>query len=146
MISNESSGRIPRRWRPLSLILPAALACSSPAGRTAADGAALTGRWGGDHIALTLTPDAGTLEYDCAHGGISEALRPDADGRFEAAGVHVREHGGPMRVGERPDSVPARYLGRVRDSRLTLRVVVGSDTLGPYELRRDAEPRLVKCL
>jgi hypothetical protein len=58
----------------------------------------------------------------------------------------VREHGGPVRVGEVPDSVPARYVGRVDGDRMTLRVLVGRDTLGPFELRRGAEPQLFKCL
>jgi hypothetical protein len=42
--------------------------------------------------------------------------------------------------------VPARYAGHVRGDRMTLRVLVGADTLGPFELRRDAEPQLFKCL
>jgi hypothetical protein len=58
----------------------------------------------------------------------------------------VREHGGPIRVGEVPDSLPARYAGHVRGDRMTLRVLVGADTLGPFELRRGAEPQLFKCL
>jgi hypothetical protein len=99
-------------------------------------------------VALELTPAGGTIEYDCAHGGLAEPVRPGSDGEFEATGVHVREHGGPVREGERPDSVPARYVGRVRGDRMTLRVYAGSrpDTLGPFELRSGDEPRLFKCL
>jgi hypothetical protein len=108
--------------------------------------APVTGRWGGTHVALTLSESGGTIEYDCAHGGIRAPLRPGQDGRFEVDGVHVREHGGPVRVGEVPDSVAARYTGRIAGERMTLRVLVGSDTLGPFELRRGAEPRLFKCL
>jgi hypothetical protein len=75
-------------------------------------------------------------------------VRPGSRGEFEAIGVHVREHGGPVREGERPDSIPARYVGRVTGDRMTLRVYAGSrpDTLGPFELRRGGEPRLFKCL
>lgn len=127
------------------LLTLAALGCA-PAGPSPADGEApLTGRWGGEHVALTLSDQGGTVEYDCAHGGISEPVR-SAAGRFAAAGVHVREHGGPVRVDERPDSLPARYVGTVSGDRLTLQVVVGPDTLGPFALRRGAEPRLYKCL
>jgi hypothetical protein len=111
-------------------------------------GQPLTGRWGGEHVSLDLTSGGGSVEYDCAHGGLSESLRPHAGGRFEARGVHVREHGGPIREGERPDSLPARYVGRVDGSRMTLRVLVGErpDTLGPFELREGAEPRVYRCL
>jgi hypothetical protein len=109
-------------------------------------GEPVTGDWGGDHVALSLTPAGGSVEYDCAHGGLFEPIRPDAGGVFVAAGVHVREHGGPVRADERPDSIPARYTGTVRGNRMTLRVSAGADTLGPYELERGAVPRLLKCL
>jgi hypothetical protein len=124
----------------------AAIGCRAPGPGTSDHTAPLTGRWGGDHVLLILTPAGGEVEYDCAHGGISEPLRPDRDGRIAAEGVHVREHGGPMREGERPDSVPARYLARVQGDRLTLRVTTGTDTLGPFALQRDVEARLFKCL
>jgi hypothetical protein len=109
-------------------------------------GALIVGRWGGAHAVLTLTDSGGAIEYDCAHGGLGAPVRPDAAGRFETIGVHVREHGGPVRVGEVPDSLSARYVGRIHEDRMTLRVLVGRDTLGPFELRRDAEPQLFRCL
>jgi hypothetical protein len=53
-----------------------------------------------------------------------------------------------MREGERPDSMPARFVGRVAGDRMTLRVYVGTrpDTLGPFDLRRGSEARVIKCL
>lgn len=105
----------------------------------------LTGDWGGAHIALALHKLGGVVEYDCAHGGISEPFRA-RNGRIDVAGVHVREHGGPVREGERADSVPARFIGTLHDNALTLRVLVGTDTIGPYELQRGAQPQLFKCL
>lgn len=126
--------------------LATAIGCRAVGSGTSDDAEPLTGRWGGDHVLLTLAPAGGQVEYDCAHGGITEPVRPDRTGRIDAVGVHVREHGGPMREGERPDSVAARYLARVQGDRMTLRVAVGADTLGPFALQRDAEPRLFKCL
>jgi hypothetical protein len=119
--------------------------CSLP-GASPNDGAAVVGQWRAPHATLTLTETGGAIEYDCAHGGFGSPVRPDAAGRFTVEGVHVREHGGPARIDEVPDSVPARYVGRVSGDRMTLRVVVGSDTLGPFELRRGAESQLFKCL
>ena len=110
------------------------------------DGIPVLGAWGGRHAALTLTDTGGAIEYDCAHGGLAAAIQPDGDGRFEVGGVHIREHGGPIRIDEPVDSIPARYIGRIIGERMTLRVVVGSDTLGPFELKRDAAPLLLKCL
>jgi hypothetical protein len=129
----------------LVLTIATAGACTAPGPRVS-DGAPVTGRWGGVHADLTLTDTGGAIEYDCAHGGLAAPIRPDRDGRFEIAGVHVREHGGPSRIGEVPDAVPARYLGRIAGNRMTLRVLVGADTLGVFDLRQDAQAQLFKCL
>jgi hypothetical protein len=123
-------------------------ACAPAATSDNRPGAAITGPWGGDHVRLELTPAGGAVEYDCAHGGLTEPVRPGPRGDFDVRGVHVREHGGPMREGETPDSMPARFVGRVAGDRMTLRVYAGTrpDTLGPFELRRGGEARVVKCL
>jgi hypothetical protein len=132
----------------LPSLIAAMLAACAPATTNGEPAAPVTGRWGGEHVALELTPTGGTIEYDCAHGGLTQPVRPGDRGEFEAAGVHIREHGGPIREGERPDSVAARYAGRVTGEIMTLRVYAGSrpDTLGPFQLRRGDEPRLLKCL
>jgi hypothetical protein len=110
------------------------------------EGTTLVGDWGGVHAGLTLAADGGAISYDCAHGGLGAPVTPDRAGRFEVAGVHVREHGGPVRIGEVPDSVPARYLGQVAGDRMVLKVLVGSDTLGPFVLQRGVPPQLFRCL
>lgn len=106
----------------------------------------LGGSWGGVHAGLTLTPEGGAIDYDCAHGSLVAPVRRDGTGRFQVAGFHVREHGGPVREGEIPDSVPATYLGQVNGDRMTLRVLVGGDTLGPFALQRGVAPQLFRCL
>ena len=109
-------------------------------------GAPLSGQWGGAHADLTLTASGGTISYDCAHGGLGAPAVPDAQGAFSVDGVHVPEHGGPVRVGEVPDTLPARYLGQLRGDRMTLRVLVGADTLGPFDLQLGGSPQLFRCL
>ena len=94
----------------------ATLQCTGPSPGLG-DGSPVTGAWGGRHAGLALTESGGTIEYDCARGGLGAPVRPGSDGRFEVAGIHVREHGGPMRVGEVPDSVPARYVGHLSGNR-----------------------------
>jgi hypothetical protein len=106
----------------------------------------VTGSWGGMHASLTLTGADGTITYDCAHGGLRAPLMLDGDGNFDVPGVHVRETGGPVRIDAVPDSLPARYFGQVAGSRMTLRVAVGADTLGPFDLRLGAPAQLVRCL
>lgn len=110
------------------------------------DGTIVTGAWNGPNLSLTLDDRGGTAEYDCAHGGLSAPVIVDATGAFKVVGVHVREHGGPIRVDEVPDSLAATYIGRWTGDGITMRVLVGADTLGPFALKRDAAPRLMKCL
>ena len=132
--------------RALTLAIVGLLAGACAAGIGVAPGVPLTGAWGGRSVSLALTQAGGTVEYDCAHGTISAPLVPDDDGAVRATGVHVREHGGPVRDGEPVDSSPALYVGSVRGGVLTLRVIVGADTLGPFVAERGASPQLFKCL
>jgi hypothetical protein len=108
----------------------------------------LDGTWGGQHIGMVVGGRGAELEYDCAHGRIDGPIRLDDDGEFVALGVHVREHGGPVREGEQVVELPARYAGRVRGDEMTLRVTLTGDgsTLGPFELERGANPNVFKCL
>ena len=109
---------------------------------------ALAGSWGGHHVSLVLEPGGGRLEYNCAAGEIYGPLRPDARGRFAATGIHIPGHGGPDRVGEAPPRLPAEYSGRVEGEVMALRVRVPSTgvDLGPFALRRGAEPVILRCL
>jgi hypothetical protein len=124
------------------LAIAAGCGVTAPAPRDAI----VTGTWGGEHARLDLTASGGAVEYDCAHGSLAEPVRTDGAGRFTAAGFHVREHGGPIREGEVVDPVRALYLGSVVGDRLTLRVLAGGDTLGPFVLRQGGAARLTRCL
>ena len=106
------------------------------------------GVWGADHVILTVADTATHLEFDCAHGDIPGALKADARGQFEAAGTFVREHGGPIREGEVPDSHPAVYSGSVSSMAMVLTIRLGDSTemIGPFNLVRGSSGRVVKCL
>ncbi len=108
----------------------------------------LLGSWGGQHVGLVLTPSGGTLDYDCADGRIVEPLIKARDGQFQGSGWHRPGHGGPVREGEVLPTWPARYSGSVRGDWMTLRVDVPERgiVIGPYRLRRGAEPILMRCL
>ncbi len=109
---------------------------------------ALTGSWGGLHIRLEVTGETARIEYDCAHGTIDGPIVLDHEGRFEAAGTHAAERGGPVREGEEAPSQPARYRGKVTGRTLTLTLILASsgEEVGTFTLTRDAAARLVKCL
>jgi hypothetical protein len=106
------------------------------------------GEWGGEHISLSVSLSKSALEYDCAHGTIEESIEPDRNGNFEVTGIHVLEHGGPMREDEVPDEHPASYEGWTNGSRMTLSVIL-TDTgleIGTFHLRLAEQARLFKCL
>lgn len=108
----------------------------------------LAGSWGGRHVGLDMGRASGRLAYDCAAGTIDGALTADAAGRFAATGTHTPGQGGPDRIDYTPPSYPARYSGSIRGETMTLIVDVAAlgARIGPYTLRRGAEPILLRCL
>lgn len=105
------------------------------------------GSWGGVHIGLEVADKSTAIEFDCAHGTISERLVLDSQGRFRARGTYVREHGGPVREGETPASHPASYSGNVRGKAMTLAVTLtdSSESIGMFTLTQGNEGQIFKC-
>ena len=91
---------------------------------------------------------SGQLDYDCAAGTIDQPLLADSNGRFSASGTHTPGHGGPDRINHVPTAFPARYSGNVKGDTMTLAVDVPAlgTRIGPYMLRRDTEPTVMRCL
>ena len=85
---------------------------------------------------------------DCAHGDIPISLTVNARNEFDVSGTFVREHGGPIRVGEMLDSHPAAYLGSITETTmmLTVRLTDTNEAIGAFTLSRGSPGRLVKCL
>ncbi|MEO6112856.1 MAG: hypothetical protein ABIP07_00195 [Sphingomicrobium sp.] len=108
----------------------------------------LTGSWGGTHVGLTLDAVGGQLDYDCAAGTIVGPVKVDDAGLFRATGTHTPGTGGPVQQGHVPPAFPATYQGKVRGDAMTLSISVPSRgfVIGPYELRRGVDPRLMRCL
>ena len=127
-----------RRLIPL-LLLVASCASLPPAPPVA-------GEWGGTHVGLRLGADSGTLDYDCASGTL-HGLSIAPDGTFSAAGTHSPAAGGPERAGHLRPSFRARYSGRIDGDRMTLGAKLENGVeLGPFTLRRGAEPTIFRCL
>lgn len=125
------------------LVFLGALGCVDPAVPSP-----VLGEWGGEHLGLVASLEGAELEFDCATGRTSEAITPDAAGRFSVAGFHFPGHGGPIRQDEEPVRIPARFDGTVRGDFMTISVTLTdwATTLGPYTLLRGASPRVFKCL
>ena len=105
------------------------------------------GKWGGTHVGLSLASTGGTLEYDCAAGTIEAPVPVQPDGTFTAVGTHTPGWGGPEIEGQVLPTFRVRYSGRLRGDVMSLRGDVENGvTLGPFTLRRDAEPIIFRCL
>src|SRR5689334_12436741 len=63
-------------------------------------GQEMNGKWGGLGIAMEVGDRGGTIEFDCAHGTISEKITAKGNGSFAVKGTFVREHPGPIRRDE----------------------------------------------
>jgi hypothetical protein len=106
------------------------------------------GSWGGQHVGLTVTAAATTIEFDCAHGRIEGAIPLDARGRFDVSGTFVLEHGGPARPDEVADTRRARYVGSTAGSVMDLTVTITEPTgdVGTFSLALGQTGHFVKCL
>jgi hypothetical protein len=132
----------------LSLVVLGVVACCACGGVTTGPSRLPSGVWGGDHISLSVT-DTGTLvELDCAHGDIPAGLALDRHGQFQATGTYTREHGGPIRQGESPDSHPAIYSGLVASTTMTLTIRLSdtNESIGTFTLVSSSPGRVFKCL
>ena len=108
----------------------------------------LTDNWGGDHISLKIMGDGAALEFDCAHATIVQPIELDAHNRFDVRGEYVRERGGPLRDGEKPETHPALFSGEVSGDKMTLKVKLTDTgaTLPTFTLNKGGVPQITKCL
>ena len=114
------------------------------------------GVWGGLHVRLEITntgagaspAGGGTIEFDCAHGGLTLPVLPDKSGRFEVPGYFVQERGGPLQADQPLSAKPARYWGEINGSRMTLQLARTDSawSAGPYTLQRGSAGMVFKCL
>jgi hypothetical protein len=97
---------------------------------------------------MTVSAEGARFEFDCAHGNIDAPLLQSVHGAFSATGVYVHEHGGPIRVGEPPDSHPSTYAGQIVAGTMTLSVRLADthETFGPFTLTFGSSGTVVKCL
>ena len=106
------------------------------------------GLWGGLHISMEVTDKGAQLNYDCAHGSITEKIVPDQTGRFLVKGFHVREHAGPNRQDEDPKGIPSNYEGTLSGQTMKLAVTLSesNETVGTFTLTRGQIGKVRKCM
>jgi hypothetical protein len=105
------------------------------------------GDWGGQHISVSVSESTATVEFDCANGRIEGPLTIDLRGRFNLKGTFSKEHGGPVRIDEKPGGQPARYTGWTDGRKMTLTVTVegSKEALETFNLSHGSPGRLFKC-
>ena len=105
------------------------------------------GHWGGQHIAMEVTEAGAEIDYDCAHGRITEKITPNREGKFMVKGVHARERGGPSRIDEQNEEA-ASYGGSITGDTMTLTVTLtkNDETVGTFTLKHGSTGRIRKCL
>lgn len=105
------------------------------------------GTWGGKHIQFEVSEGSVNIEYDCAHGAISGPLTVDREGSFSWHGTYTREHGGPIRLGEKVNNQAAIYSGSIKVDTMTLTVKLENSNDEPltFTLTRDTIGRVWKC-
>jgi hypothetical protein len=103
--------------------------------------------WGGEHVRVEFNDGEARVEFDCAHGTITDPLKTDSDGRFDLKGTYVREGPGPIRLNVPRVSQPARYSGTIKGDEMALSVTLNttSEEIGTFTLSRGSQGRIWKC-
>ncbi|MCM3873893.1 MAG: hypothetical protein ND895_24655 [Pyrinomonadaceae bacterium] len=112
------------------------------------EGRMIKGTWGGDHISMEVTEEGAQIEFDCAHGIVSEPLRVDGQGKFRASGTHFKESAGPQRADDEDKGVPVIYSGTTDGKTATFKITNSAtdEVIGTFSLTLGKRSRIHKCL
>ena len=105
------------------------------------------GLWGGSHISMEVERGKARLQFDCANAEITSRLITDSAGRFELSGRYTQEHGGPVRLDQKPKYQEALFTGTLKGDTLDLAIVLteSRDKVGDFRLKYGQEPELYRC-
>jgi hypothetical protein len=107
----------------------------------------LVGEFGGDRTNASFGADSAQLDLDCATAEIRRGVRVDADGRFEARGLYVEDHIGPIDGEAATRAVEATIIGFLRDDRIDLTIsITGHGNPERLTLKRGHRVNRVRCL
>lgn len=106
------------------------------------------GSWGGMHVGMEVDANGAQLDFDCAHATITQPLKLDTNGNFDAEGLYVRERGGPVHSNDDQSGQPAHFKGRLNGNSLTLTILIegAAEPIGPFTLEFGKYARVFKCM
>jgi hypothetical protein len=136
---------IPIRSLLISVLALFGLLLQAGVSRGAEERTVTSGTWGGEHVSLEVSKSGAEVEFDCAHGQITQPLILDKHGNFNVAGTFTPEHGGPVRRDEETTPAQARYSGHVDGDSLSLKITLEKEIVGRYTLTRGSQALLRKC-
>jgi len=103
-------------------------------------------QWGGDHVRLVMKDGGADLEFDCAHGEITEPLVANSEGNFNVRGTFTREAGPVLSTGSPPPRA-ASYVGQIVNDKMSFKIQLTDpdQTTEAFHLTRGGSGRLWKC-
>jgi hypothetical protein len=105
-----------------------------------------TGWWGGDQATVDVQATRAHIELPCAHADIAGVL-VTRDGKIDAGGTFVQEHGGPV-VGGDLTTRPARFTGTLSGTTMMITITLTDDNtvVGTFKVTLGDQGRVVKCM
>lgn len=137
---------LPRRTG-MGVLLCGIALLSAPALRAQEKGIDSSQTWGGRDISLQINASGATIEFDCAHGTITDPMPPIAGGVFSVAGTYTPEMGGPVQKNNPPRDLPATYRISISGDTMRLEVILAdrSRQPSPFMLTRGTAGKVIKC-
>jgi hypothetical protein len=120
---------------------------SAPALRAQEKGIDSSEIWGSRGIFLQMNASGATIEFDCAHGTVTDPMPPIAGGAFSVAGTYTPEMGGPVQKDNPSRDLPATYKISISGDTMRLEVILAdrSRQPPPFTLTRGTAGKVIKC-
>jgi hypothetical protein len=107
----------------------------------------LIGDFGGDRTNASFGAAGVRLDLDCATAEIRRPVQVGVEGRFEAKGLYVEEHVGPIDGEAAARAVEATFEGLLRGDRIHLSIsIIGRSDPEQLTLKRGHRVSRVRCL
>lgn len=106
------------------------------------------GIWGGQGVTLEINENSSNFEFDCATAMINSKLKTTDNQIDTQFGTFTYEHGGPIKIDEKPDIHPAQFRGEIKNDSMTIIITI-LDQKRPdqvFKLKKGEMGRVFKCL